>query len=122
MLFHSHAIEQFITRYDRTLTYEQAQAMLERATRYKAGTTRTGERYWDVPELGVRLIVKHWRGGAWDNEQVCITVVKGCYCQRLTDVELELLEDAAARAAPRGDRHAFLPPEPVRPRGPKRAA
>jgi hypothetical protein len=122
MYFHSHAIEQFITRYNRHLTYEQAQAMLERAARYKAETTRTGERYYDVPELGVRLIVKLWRGGEWNGEQVCITVVKGHYCQLLTDIELELLEEAAARAAPRGDRHAWPPPEPVRPRGPKRAA
>ena len=121
MFFHSHAIEQFITRYDRTLTHDQALALLEGAARYKAEPTRTGERYWDVPELGVRLIVKYWNGGDWDGEQVCITVIKGRYCQLLTDIERELLEDAVARGAPR-DRHAHPPPPPVRPRGPKRAA
>lgn len=122
MLFHSHALEQFITRYDRTLTHDQALAMLERAARYKAETTRTGERYWDVPELGVRLIVKHWRGGPWDGEQVCITVIKDRNRQFLTDVELELIESAADRRAPTDDRRSRPPPGPVRPHRSKRAA
>jgi hypothetical protein len=100
MLYHSHAIEQFITRYDRSLSHPQARALLENTPHYKAEKTLTGDRYYDVPDLGMRLITKYWRGGAWDGQEVCITVVKAQRGPQLTDEELELIVTAAARGAP----------------------
>lgn len=99
MNFDSHALEQFISRVDRTLTHEQAQALLEGSPRYKAERTRTGEQYYDVPELGVRLITKRWKGGALNGHEVCITVVKARPAPAWSDAELELLEAAPNRAA-----------------------
>lgn len=101
MYFHSHALEQFITRYDRSLSHAEAHALLARCTIYKAEKTRTGEQYWDVPELGVRLIVKRWNGSPWHGQQVCITIVKDTRRQARSTLELELLRGSAARGAPR---------------------
>ena len=44
MIYHSHAIEQLITRYDRSLTHPEARALQENATHYKAEKTLTGYR------------------------------------------------------------------------------
>ncbi len=91
MNFDSHALEQFVSRVDRTLTQAQALSLLESSPRFKAEKTRTGERYYDVPELGVRLITKRWKGGALHGQEVCITVVKLSAPPAWTEEELELL-------------------------------
>jgi hypothetical protein len=92
MNFDSHALEQFVSRVDRRLSQTEALALLERSPRFKAEKTRTGEQYYDVPELGVRLITKRWQGGALHGQEVCITVIKLNLPPAWTDVELELLE------------------------------
>ena len=75
MIFHPHALEQFTTRYDRTMSQDRARELLESATRYKSERTHTGEQYWDVPELGIRLITKRGTMPQDRGEEVCITVV-----------------------------------------------
>jgi hypothetical protein len=100
MIYHSHAIEQFITRYDRTLNHREARTLLENATHYKAEKTLTGDRYYDVPDLGMRLITKFFQGGEHHGREVCITIVKAHRGPQLTDLEVELIEAAAARASP----------------------
>jgi hypothetical protein len=71
----SHAIEQYISRTDRSKSYTRAERELDAASR--VGTlldkrSRTGERYLALERLGVHLIIK--RDGT---ENIAVTCVPG---------------------------------------------
>jgi len=73
IIFTHHAVEQFISRYDRTLTAAAAREILDRHTvtaTKSAQKTHGGEYYWDLPELDMRLVTKLDKA-----QHICVTVV-----------------------------------------------
>ena len=76
MIYTDHALEQFTTRSDREMCREEARELLAKHPPVKAEKTRTGEQYWDVPELGVRLISKRGTLPEDNNQEVVLTIVK----------------------------------------------
>lgn len=75
-LFTDHAVEQFITRYDRTLSYEDGKLLLETVVdegdiSLLTEKTFGGEEQWHMPTLRVVLITKPRRDG-----NIVVTVVQ----------------------------------------------
>lgn len=70
----NHAVEQLVTRYDRTLGHEDAKLLLETAIGENVlrlpERTLSGEDQWHVPGLGIVLITKRRK-----DKNVIVTVV-----------------------------------------------
>jgi hypothetical protein len=70
----SHAVEQLVTRYDRTLSHEDAKLLLETAITENilrlTERTLSGEDQWHLPGLGIVLITKRRK-----DKNIIVTVV-----------------------------------------------
>jgi hypothetical protein len=97
IIFTHHAIEQFISRYNKRLTSSAAKEILKRHAGIATKSdqkTHGGEYYWDIVDLDVRLVTKLDKA-----QHVCVTVVplrdKFRDLQEQILREQELLDDVA---------------------------
>ena len=90
-----HAVDQYIKRHARELSFHEARAVLEAsvptAVKLKE-KTHTGQEQWRIEELGIVLVTKRDQG-----EYVCVTILPSFDPARMTPEELERLEEYQLR-------------------------
>lgn len=89
-IFTEHAVQQFITRFDRTFTYEEGKLLLETVALdepIKAMSVRThsGEMQWHVPTLKAVFITKPRKEG-----NIVVTIIQEDHCTGLCETHTDI--------------------------------